>query len=66
MPLFLRVVKQGALNSSGLKQDKLQPRIEGVDPTKVGGDRLFVLRDGQYVPFKQGDWDALVGGRARL
>lgn len=66
IPLFLRIVPQAALNSSGLKQDKLQPRLEGVDPKKVGGDKMFVLREDAYVPFTQRDWDDLVGGRARL
>lgn len=54
------------MNSSGLKQDKLQPRREGVDPKMVRGDKLFVLKEGRYAPFTQSDWDALSNGKARL
>jgi hypothetical protein len=66
IPLFLRIVKQAALNSSGLKQDKVQPRIEGVDPSKVHDDRLFFLKNGRYQPFIGEDWELLVMAKARL
>ena len=66
IPLFLRLVSQAALNSNGLKQDKVQPRVEGVDPAKVGSDRLFVLKGGRYVPFGASDWQELETAKARL
>jgi len=66
VPLFLRIVSSGALNSIGLKQDKVQPRTEGVDPAKVGADRLYVLRGGNYVAFTPTDWEELTKARARL
>ena len=66
IPLFLRIVSQAALNSNGLKQDKVQPRVEGVDPAKVRGDQLFVLKRDQYIPFSAADWKDLETARARL
>ena len=66
VPLFLRLVSTAALNSNGLKQDKVQPRLEGVDPGKVQGDRLFVLRGDHYVPFTPSDWTNLSTSKARL
>ncbi|OAL29241.1 hypothetical protein AYO22_02135 [Fonsecaea multimorphosa] len=66
VPLFLRIVTTGSLNSMGLKQEKVQPRAEGVDPDRVRGDRLYVLRGDRYVVFARKDWDDLVAARARL
>jgi hypothetical protein len=66
IPLFLRIVSQAALNSNGLKQDKVQPRMEGIDPEKVQGDRLFVLNGDRYVPFSASDWKDLETAKARL
>jgi acyl-CoA synthetase (AMP-forming)/AMP-acid ligase II len=66
IPLFLRIVSQAALNSNGLKQDKVKPRMEGVDPTKVQGDSLFVLKGNKYVPFTASDWHDLATAKARL
>ena len=66
IPLFLRVVSQAAMNSNGLKQDKVQPRKEGVDPAQVRGDRLYVLRGDRYVRFTAADWTDLSAARARL
>ncbi|KIW81634.1 hypothetical protein Z517_04660 [Fonsecaea pedrosoi CBS 271.37] len=66
IPLFLRIVPTGSLNSMGLKQEKVQPRAEGVDPSRVRGDQVYVLRGGRYVRFTQKDWDDLVGARSRL
>lgn len=66
IPLFLRIVKQAALNSNGLKQDKVQPRTEGVDPSKVGEDRLYVLKNDKYIPFTKASWDDLKTTKARL
>ena len=50
----------------GLKQEKVQPRSEGVDPSRVGSDQLYVLRGDQYVMFTKADWDNLSTARARL
>ena len=44
----------------------MQPRLEGVDPTKVQGDCLYVLRGDRYVEFTKSDWEALAKARARL
>lgn len=66
VPLFLRLVAQAALNSNGLKQDKVKPRAEGVDPSRVGSDELYVLRGGRYVEFTSRDWGDFVSGKARL
>lgn len=66
IPLFLRIASQAALNSIGLKQDKVQPRSEGVDPTKVHGDRLFVLKGDHYTAFTAFDWNDLATSKARL
>ena len=66
VPLFLRIVSKAALNANELKQDKVQPRLQGVDPMKVDGDRLFVLKGTQYVPFTASSWNDLETARARL
>ena len=66
VPLFLRIVSKAALNANELKQDKVQPRLQGVDPTKVAGDRLLVLNGNQYVPFTESSWKDLEAARARL
>ena len=50
----------------GLKQEKVQPRLEGVDPTKVGSDRLYVLKGNRYTAFASAEWDDLATARARL
>ena len=66
MPLFLRIVSQAALNSNELKQDKVQPRIEGIDPSKVRGDRLYILKGEKYAEFTASDYNDLVTEKARL
>lgn len=66
MPLFLRIVREAALNSNGLKQDKVQPRLEGVDPARVRGDSLYFLKDGRYHEFTKEDWNNLSMTRAKL
>jgi hypothetical protein len=48
------------------KQSKTGLREEGVNPTKVSDDRLYFLKDGQYVPFSHRNWDSLVSKQARL
>ena len=77
VPVFIRVVS-GEVGSSAMhnnKQNKTGLREEGVDLAKrgskvVGGeqDAIWFLKPGSgtYVPFGIGEWDRLVGGRARL
>ena len=54
------------MNSTGVKQDKVGPRLQGVDPSKVNGDRLYILRGDHYESFVGSDWAALADARARL
>jgi hypothetical protein len=56
------------------KQNKVPLRKEGVDPRKLSegeagkDDVLMWLPPGgeAYEPFRQSDWDAIAGGKARL
>ena len=70
VPLFLRVTTE--IQATGTnKQQKHVLRTEGVDPERVkrggsGKDRVFWLKDGNYVEFMPGDWEALTGGRVKL
>ncbi|RYP09311.1 hypothetical protein DL764_001358 [Monosporascus ibericus] len=67
VPLFLRVSEDlGHAVTGTNKQQKHQLRVQGVDPSRVGGDRLFWLKEGTYVPFRQRDWDGLNAGKAKL
>ncbi|RYP12969.1 hypothetical protein DL767_010995 [Monosporascus sp. MG133] len=67
VPIFLRVSEDlGHAITGTNKQQKHQLRVQGVDPSRVGGDRLFWLKEGTYVPFRQRDWDALNGGKVKL
>jgi acyl-CoA synthetase (AMP-forming)/AMP-acid ligase II len=67
LPLFLRVVKAGDLQTTGTnKQQKTSLRSEGVDPGRTGSDDVFWLRGDAYVPFGPEDWTALQGGRVKL
>jgi acyl-CoA synthetase (AMP-forming)/AMP-acid ligase II len=67
LPLFVRVVKEGALETTGTnKQQKTNLRSEGVEPGKTGEDEVFWLRGDQYVRFGPKDWKALQGGRVKL
>ncbi|RYO88799.1 hypothetical protein DL766_002971 [Monosporascus sp. MC13-8B] len=67
VPLFLRVSEDlGHAITGTNKQQKHQLRAQGVDPAKVGGDRLFWLKDGTYAPFGQRDWDGLNAGKVKL
>lgn len=70
VPLFLRVTTEMQATGNN-KQQKHVLRIEGVDPERVRGsgsgrDRLFWLKDGTYVEFSAGDWEAMRGGRVKL
>ena len=49
-----------------LKQDKVLPRAQGVDPANVRGDQVYILRRDRYESFTKADWDDLSAARARL
>ena len=67
VPLFLRIVKEVGLQKTGTnKVQKNVLRDEGIDPSKVGEDRLFWLKDGTYVPFGPQEWKQLEGGAVKL
>lgn len=64
-PLFLRVTKGMELTGTN-KQQKHMLRAHGVNPDKVGADKLYWLKDGNYVKFKGSDWQQLLGGKIKL
>ena len=66
VPIFLRVTKE--LQTTGNnKQQKHVLRTEGVDPKRVAAkDRLFWLRDGTYVEFRESDWEKLNAAAVKL
>jgi len=67
VPLFLRLVEGRDMEVTGTnKQQKHVVRMQGVDPEKVGEDRIFWLRNGTYVPFGRREWEELNVGRVRL
>jgi len=77
VPLFLRVVEKGAMQTTGTnKQQKTTLREQGVDPGKCN-EKLYWLKgwkgeggtDGvaiAYVPFEKGDWEEMNSGRVKL
>lgn len=65
VPGFLRVVREVVATGNN-KQQKAGLRKEGVDPSKMGADLLFWLRDGKYVPFGEKEWRELNGGAVKL
>ncbi|KAI0179061.1 acetyl-CoA synthetase-like protein, partial [Hypoxylon sp. FL1284] len=67
VPIFLRVGKglEAAVTGT-LKQQKHELRVQGVNPSRVGDDMLFWLKDGTYVEFGQRDWDRLNAGQVKL
>lgn len=65
VPLFLRVTREMHATGNN-KQQKHLLRLQGVEPGKVGGDRLFWLKGGRYVAFGEKEWEELKGGRVRL
>ena len=67
VPLFLRVSDDLAHAVTGTnKQQKHHLRVQGVDPSLVGTDKLFWLRDGTYIPFGPSEWQELSAGRVKL
>ena len=65
VPAFLRVVTEHKTTGNN-KQQKAVLRNEGIDPARVGGERVFWLRGGRYVEFKEGHWEELKKGMVRL
>ncbi|KAI1120894.1 acetyl-CoA synthetase-like protein [Nemania abortiva] len=67
VPIFLRLGKGLSAAITGTnKQQKHNLRVEGVDPTKVGGDELYWLKGDTYVRFGQEDWDRMSNGQVKL
>lgn len=69
VPLFLRIVREMRTTGNN-KQQKNVLQQQGVEPARVredgGGDRLYWLREGKYVPMRDGDWEDLRAGKVRL
>ena len=65
VPTFLRVVREVKATGNN-KQQKSALRGEGVEPGKVGADRLFSLSGHTYVEFGERKWLDLKGGRMKL
>jgi len=51
-----------------MKHQKVALRNAGVDPGKVGGDKLFWLPPGAegYVEFRVKEWEGILERRAKL
>lgn len=67
VPVFLRVVAS-VMATGNNKQQKHVLRLEGVDPDKVAGERVYYLRpdSDRYEPFCQKEWDVLKAGKVKL
>lgn len=67
VPVFLRVVTQ-VMATGNNKQQKHVLRQEGVDPDKVGQERLFYLKPNgsRYEVFGKREWDAVNAGKLKL
>ena len=65
VPVFLRMVTEHKTTGNN-KQQKAALRSEGVDPAKVGGEKVYWLREGKYVEFGEDDWRSLNAGRVKL
>lgn len=73
VPVFLRLLQRQAPMHNN-KQNKVPLRKEGIDPSKItagdaGQDDLIMWAQpssASYEPFFRKDFDALVGGKARL
>ena len=67
VPIFVRVVRD--LEYTGtMKLQKGRYRADGVDPSKMNGDRMWWLPIGgtEYVPFTEKDWEGLKDRSVRL
>ena len=67
VPVFLRVVTQ-VMATGNNKQQKHVLRQEGIDPEKVGEDRIFYLKPNgsRYEPFEKSEWQAVKSGSVKL
>ena len=65
VPVFLRMVTDHMATGNN-KQQKAVLRSEGVDLEKVRGEKVFWLREGRYVEFRDEDWKGLSAGRVKL
>ncbi|KAH8881704.1 acetyl-CoA synthetase-like protein [Thozetella sp. PMI_491] len=67
LPIFIRVSKEGNLMTTGTnKQQKNVLRDQGVDPAKIGDDKLYWLRKRGYEPFGEKEWKLLNGSKVKL
>ncbi|KAI0106829.1 acetyl-CoA synthetase-like protein [Daldinia grandis] len=67
VPIFLRIGKGLTAAVTGTnKQQKHGLREQGVNPTLVGDDDIFWLKDGTYVKFGNNDWNRLNAGQVKL
>ena len=68
VPIFLRIV--GDIQATGTnKQQKQFLRAEGVNPGRIRdtqGDKIYWLKGGTYVEFKDEDWKEMMAGRVKL
>ncbi|KAI9702325.1 MAG: hypothetical protein M1836_000804 [Candelina mexicana] len=65
VPIFLRITTNMQRTGNN-KQQKHVLRQEGVQPDRVGDDKLYWMKGGEYVRFGEKEWDELNGGRVRL
>ena len=65
IPVFLRIVSEHKTTGNN-KQQKSVLRAEGVEPAKMGGERVLWLQDGKYVDFGEKEWEQLSAGKAKL
>ncbi len=65
VPIFLRAVREATVTGN-MKQMKAGLRGEGVDPGKVGEEKVYWLTGGRYVEFTSEDWEELRQGRVKL
>ncbi|KAK3939175.1 hypothetical protein QBC46DRAFT_152132 [Diplogelasinospora grovesii] len=67
LPLFIRVVKDGSLHTTGTnKQQKHVLRGEGVEPGKTGQDGIFWLKGDAYAKFGPKEWNEITAGKVKL
>ena len=68
VPLFLRIVSE--IEATGTnKQHKHLLRAEGVDPGKVRatqGDKIYWLKGGTYMEFRDEDWEDMKAEKVKL
>ena len=67
VPIFIRVVRELVVTGTN-KQQKPKLRMEGVQPGKIGGDKVYWLKPGsaRYELFGEAQWRELSAGKAKL